>query len=83
MQNYFEQHEKFAGTSNLSIRLTFVATICNILTNLLAPLGQLMLALMEARAVLFTAIAFCSIGLLLASFSTQVRVNLLYTYKKI
>ncbi|KAI9258447.1 major facilitator superfamily domain-containing protein [Helicostylum pulchrum] len=72
MQNYFEQHDEFAGTSNLSFQLTFVATICNILINLLAPLGQLMLALMEARTVLFTAIVLCSAGLLLASFSTQV-----------
>ncbi|KAG2230581.1 hypothetical protein INT48_006886 [Thamnidium elegans] len=72
MQNYFEQHDEFEGTPNLSFQLTFVATICNILINLLAPLGQLMLALMEARTVLFTAIVLCSAGLLLASFSTQV-----------
>ncbi|KAI9361558.1 major facilitator superfamily domain-containing protein, partial [Pilaira anomala] len=72
MQNYFEQHEEFAGTSNLSFQLTFVATICNILINLLAPLGQFLLAIMQARTVLFIAIVFCSSGLLLASFSSQV-----------
>ncbi|KAI7894290.1 major facilitator superfamily domain-containing protein, partial [Mucor mucedo] len=72
LQNYFEQHDEFKGTSNLSFQLTFVATICNILINLLAPLGQLLLALMEARTVLFLSISFCSAGLLLASFSTQV-----------
>lgn len=73
MQNYFEQHDEFKGTSNLSFQLTFVATICNILINLLAPLGQLLLALLEARTVLFLSISLCSAGLLLASFSTQVK----------
>lgn len=74
MQNYFEQHEEFAGTSNLSFQLTFVATICNILINLLAPLGQFLLAIMQARTVLFIAIVLCSAGLLLASFSSQVKL---------
>jgi hypothetical protein len=73
LQNYFEQDEQFAGTPNLSFQLTFVITICNVLMNVLAPVGQLLLAIMEARTVLFISIVFCSIGLLLASFSTEVR----------
>lgn len=78
MQNYFEQDEKFRELPNVSFQLTFVITICNILMNILAPVGQLLLGVMEARTVLFISIVFCSIGLLLASFSTQVYISFLY-----
>ena len=76
MQNYFEQDEKFSDIPHITVQLTFVATFFNILMNLLAPVGQILLALMEARTVLFISIVFSSLGLLLASFGTQVR----YTY---
>ncbi|KAI8374083.1 major facilitator superfamily domain-containing protein [Choanephora cucurbitarum] len=72
MQNYFEQYPGFQGTPNLSLQLSFVATICNIIINLLGLVGQVLLSLFETRTVLFVSIVICSVGLLLASFSTQI-----------
>lgn len=72
MQNYFEQDETLQGTSNLSLQLSFVGTIFNIFINLLGPLGQILLSILQPRTVLFISVTICSIGLLLASFSKQV-----------
>jgi hypothetical protein len=80
MQNYFEQDETLQGTSNLSLQLSFVGTIFNVFINLLGPLGQILLSLLQPRTVLFTSITICSIGLLLASFSKQ--VHWLYCFVK-
>ncbi|KAL7308568.1 hypothetical protein PS15m_011756 [Mucor circinelloides] len=72
MQNYFEQDDSLQGTSNLSLQLSFVGTIFNIFINLLGPFGQILLSILLPRTVLFISVTVCSIGLLLASFSTQV-----------
>ncbi|KAL0145174.1 major facilitator superfamily domain-containing protein [Mucor lusitanicus] len=75
MQNYFEQDESLQATSNLSLQLSFVGTIFNIFINLLGPFGQILLSLLLPRTVLFISISVCSIGLLLASFSTQMALT--------
>ncbi|KAI8390143.1 major facilitator superfamily domain-containing protein [Blakeslea trispora] len=72
MQNYFEQYKGFQGTPNLSLQLSFVATICNIIINLLGLVGQVLLSFFETRTVLFVSIVICSLGLFLASFSTEI-----------
>ncbi|KAI7903952.1 major facilitator superfamily domain-containing protein [Cokeromyces recurvatus] len=72
MQNYFEQHSDFKGVTNLSFKLSFVETITNVLMNLLGPFSQLMLTVYSTRTVLFVSIVICSLGLLLASFSTEI-----------
>ncbi|KAI9483332.1 MAG: major facilitator superfamily domain-containing protein [Benjaminiella poitrasii] len=72
MQNYFEQSDNFKGISSLSFKLSFVETITNVLINLLGPFSQLMLTIFSARTVLFISIVICSLGLLLASFSTEI-----------
>lgn len=76
MQNYFEQDKNLqATTSNLSLQLSFVGTIFNVFINLLGPFGQILLSILLPRTVLFISVTICSIGLLLASFSTQVWVR--------
>ncbi|KAI8641200.1 major facilitator superfamily domain-containing protein [Parasitella parasitica] len=72
MQNYFEQDEKMQGVDNLSLQLSFVGTIFNIFINLLGPLGQVLLSILQPRTVLFISVSICSLGLLLASFCKNV-----------
>ncbi|KAI8991907.1 major facilitator superfamily domain-containing protein [Mycotypha africana] len=72
MQAYYERHLNSQGPSDLTLQLTFVITICNILINLMAPLGQILVNRFKTRLTLFISVIICSAGLVLAGFSTKV-----------
>jgi hypothetical protein len=72
MQNYYEQHQFGSDPTHLSLQLSFAQTIYNILINVLGPLSQLILSTLGPRNTLLVSVVISSLGLLLASFSTEV-----------
>lgn len=72
MQNYYEQHQFGSDPTHLSLQLSFAQTIYNILINVLSPLSQLILSTLGSRNTLLVSVVISSLGLLLASFSTEV-----------
>ncbi|KAG0736776.1 hypothetical protein G6F57_004387 [Rhizopus arrhizus] len=58
--------------THLSLQLSFAQTIYNILINVLGPLSQLILSTLGPRNTLLVSVVISSLGLLLASFSTEV-----------
>lgn len=76
MQNYYEQHNLGNGDpTNLSLRLSFAQTIYNMLINVLSPMSQLLLSVLGPKNTLVASVLVSSLGLLLASFSTQVNIK--------
>ena len=73
MQNYYEQHQFGSDPTHLSLQLSFAQTIYNILINVLSPLSQLILSTLGSRNTLLVSVVISSLGLLLASFSTEVK----------
>ncbi|RCH90728.1 hypothetical protein CU097_009504 [Rhizopus azygosporus] len=72
MQNYYEQHNLGNDDPiNLSLKLSFAQTIYNTLINVLGPMSQLLLSILGPKNTLVASVLVSSLGLLLASFSTQ------------
>ncbi|KAI9259415.1 major facilitator superfamily domain-containing protein [Phascolomyces articulosus] len=67
MQEFHEHHE----FPNAVIQVTFVGTISNVLLNGLGPVARLLSAITSLRNIMLMAVFLCTLGLELASWSTQ------------
>ncbi|KAI9272040.1 major facilitator superfamily domain-containing protein [Sporodiniella umbellata] len=72
MQNYYEQIIFGGNPDQLPLKLSFAETIYNVLISLLGPLAQIVLTFVGPRYTFMISVSVSSLGLLLASFSTQV-----------
>ncbi|KAI9272465.1 major facilitator superfamily domain-containing protein [Sporodiniella umbellata] len=71
-QNYYEQINFGNDHENLPLKLSFAQTIYNVLINILGPMSQIILIVLGPKKTLFVSVVISSLGLLLASFSTQI-----------
>ncbi|CAO3702028.1 unnamed protein product [Rhizopus stolonifer] len=71
-QNYYEQNNFGDDPVNLPLKLSFAQTIYNVLINILGPMSQVLLNILGPKKTLLVSVVISSLGLLLASFSTQI-----------
>ncbi|KAI7868408.1 major facilitator superfamily domain-containing protein [Spinellus fusiger] len=70
-QDYYEQH-MFGRSPAITLQLTFVGTLGNILLNISSPFVQILLCYMGTRKTLVVGVMLASLGMILASFSSQI-----------
>lgn len=72
MQDHYEQ-SVYPGKT---VELSLVATIMNVVTNLLGPLAQVLLAFTNTRISMLIGALFCTTGLVLAGSCKEVQLQL-------
>ncbi|KAL0082408.1 major facilitator superfamily domain-containing protein [Phycomyces blakesleeanus] len=70
-QDYYEQN-LFGHSPAITLQLTFVGTLGNILLNILSPFVQILLSYMTTKKALALGVVLCVAGLELASFCTEI-----------
>lgn len=72
MQDYYQQNVFGNGYSNVALQLSFVGTICLILSNCMGPFAQILQSYIGTRGVLFIGTIFIALGLIIAGFAHEV-----------
>ncbi|CAO3631934.1 unnamed protein product [Cunninghamella blakesleeana] len=71
MQDYYQQHV-FGTNHSVIFQLNLVGATANCMMNLMSILSQIILSIFGSRGGIFIACLFCTIGLELASLSTEI-----------
>lgn len=72
MQDYYQQRIFGENYPNVTLRLSFVGTLCLVCSNGMGPFAQIMGSYVGTRGVMLMGTLLLALGLILASFSTQV-----------